>query len=334
MNEGRMVRVFSAATLLLSLGVAVVGSSTSATAATKTRKITIAGVYGGTFDPFWISLGCGAKEEATKLGVKYTAYDSSAETTASFSQNFSTALLRHPQGIFADPQNPNQFVTQYKQLMKRGVPVTTINGTTPPTQYEIVGSDVTNLPFLTQLSSLVTKAAGSLAIINGVPGLVPVDDRLDPVVNAIEAANSNLTPLPAEYTFFSATTASQDVSSLLLAHPDLKVIVAADGPDAQGVAAAVQQAGDAGKVQVIGLDATPTEVSYLKSGVITALVAQSPNQIGALQVKQLFQYIKAHPKAQSVQASDTMVGVPQKLLTSSNVGAAANKPWVYQASCS
>jgi ribose transport system substrate-binding protein len=240
-------------------------------------SITIAGVYGNSTDPFWATLACGAKQEAAALGVKYQPFASTTLDNSAFSQNFSSAQLIKPNGIFVNPANPNQFVTQYKTLMSSGVPVVTINSSNPAAQYKVVGTGTTgNSALLNQTAALVTADSGSMLVVNGIPGLVPVQVRLDPVVKAITSAHPGLTSLPTIYSGFDVNKATQAVSTDLISHPDLKVIVAADGPDGQAAAAAVQQAGKAGKVTVIALDATPAEVTALKAGTISGLVAQSP----------------------------------------------------------
>jgi ribose transport system substrate-binding protein len=187
---------------------------------------------------------------------------------------------------------------------------------------------------LQQVAGLVPAGSGSMLVVNGIPGLVPVEVRLNPVVNAITSAHPGLKSLPVIYSGFDVNKATQAVSTDLIAHPDLKVIVAADGPDGQAAAAAVQQAGKAGKVTVIALDATPAEVAALKAGAITGLVAQSPQQIGQQQVKTLVDYIKAHPQGGSVPVNVGTVSVPQALLTKANVDSPSNSAWVYNASCS
>jgi ribose transport system substrate-binding protein len=294
-------------------GGATAGSTASGT---PTSSITIAGVYGGTTDPFWVTLGCGAQQEAATLGVKYQGFSSTTLDTSAFSQNFSSAQLIKPSGIFVNPSNPNQFITQYKSLMTQGVPVVTINSSTPPNQYKVVGTGTSDSSsMLNQVASLVTASSGSMLVVNGIPGLVPVEVRLNPVVTAIQSAHPGLTSLPTIYSGFDINKATQQVSSDLIANPDLKVIVAADGPDGQAAAAAVEAAHKAGSVTVI------------------ALVAQSPQQIGADQVKELVAYIKAHPSGGAVPVNVGTVGVPQALLTKSNIDSPSNSAYLYKASC-
>jgi ribose transport system substrate-binding protein len=307
------------------------GSSSGTSSAS---NITIAGVYGNSTDPFWATLACGAKQEAATLGVKYQPFASTTLDNSALSQNFSSAQLIKPNGIFVNPANPNQFVTQYKTLMSSGVPVVTINSSSPPAQYKVVGTGTTgNSALLQQTAALVTADSGSMVVVNGIPGLVPVQVRLDPVVKAITTAHPGLTSLPTIYSGFDVNKATQAVSTDLIAHPDLKVIVAADGPDGQAAAAAVQQAGKAGKVTVIALDATPAEVTALKAGTISGLVAQSPQQIGQDQVKELVSYIQAHPNAGAVPVNVGTVNVPQNLLTKTNIDDPASSAWTYKPSC-
>ncbi|MFG0221372.1 substrate-binding domain-containing protein, partial [Streptococcus suis] len=76
-----------------------------------------------------------------------------------------------------------------------------------------------------------------------------------------------------------------------LAHPDLKLIIAADGPDGLGAAAAISQAGKAGQIALVAFDAVPGEVDALKAGTITALIAQNPTDIGAKSIDALVDYL-------------------------------------------
>jgi ABC-type sugar transport system substrate-binding protein len=168
------------------------GSSSGTSSAS---NITIAGVYGNSTDPFWATLACGAKQEAATLGVKYQPFASTTLDNSALSQNFSSAQLIKPNGIFVNPANPNQFVTQYKTLMSSGVPVVTINSSNPPAQYKVVGTGTTgNSALLQQTAALVTADSGSMLVVNGIPGLVPVQVRLDPVVKAITTAHPDRAP--------------------------------------------------------------------------------------------------------------------------------------------
>jgi ribose transport system substrate-binding protein len=340
-----IIRRLGAAAPAICLGAALAACSTaassaappasSATSASASQKITIAGVFENTSDPFWVTIGCGAAAEGKRLGITVDNFSTTTLSTSAVSADFSAAQQTRPNGIFSDLLTANQFITQYKKLMADGVPVVDGNPTTPPEQEGVVWTSPTtsSSSFLPSVLSLIPSETGDMAVLGGVPGLVPVDDRFVPLVAAIHAARPGLTVLPTEYSGFTTNTATQYVTATLLSHPDLKLIVVADGPDAAGVVSALQAAHKTGKVEVIALDAIPPEVTALKTGAITALIAQQPAKIGAEQVEALVNYVKSH-KSGAVPASAAFTGVPQVLLTKANVNNPGESQYFYETSCS
>ena len=122
------------------------------------------------------------------------------------------------------------------------------------------------------------------------------------------------------------------LSALLIAHPDLSLIIASNGPDGIAAAAAVKAANLEGKVKVIVFDAVPPGVAALKEGVVTALIAQAPFLMGAAQVQALVDYVhEGHTGP--VPVSTELEGIPLRLLTKDNVDDPENDPYIYKASC-
>lgn len=68
--------------------------------------------------------------------------------------------------------------------------------------------------------------------------------------------------------------------SVLSAHPDLDGIFASNASNPIGAARAVQNAGKAGKVKIVGMDDLPEAVDFVCSGVIDALKAQRQWDMG------------------------------------------------------
>ena len=73
----------------------------------------------------------------------------------------------------------------------------------------------------------------------------------------------------------------------LQAHPDIKGFFGCNASNPIGIARAVQNAGKAGTVAVVGMDDLPEALDFVKSGVITALKAQRQWDIGYWAVKYL-----------------------------------------------
>jgi ribose transport system substrate-binding protein len=295
-------------------------------------KINIAGVLINTQDPFWNSIGCGAQTKATELGANLELFSATTMDAAAMSANFDAALLTNPNGFFGTPAAANQFVTQYTDLMNKGVPVVTGNGTDPAAQYKVIWSSGDTAPYFDELLKLIPADQGKMVVLGGIPGLVPLESRYEPLVKALNSARPGLTEIERIYTTFDINKATSSVTASLIANPDLKVIIASNGPDGVGAAAAVKAAGLVGQVTIIAFDSVPPEIDALKDGTITALIAQSPAQIGAASIQALVDYIKAGHSG-PVPVSSDFVGIPQRLLTKATVDDPANADYVYKAKC-
>lgn len=296
------------------------------------NEIDIAVLYPNSQDPFWTSIGCGAQAKADELGVTLHLFSTTNMDAAPMTANFNAALLTDPDGLFAMPSNANQFVTQYAELMEAGKPVITGNATDPLAHYQLVWSSGDTEPYMEQLLELVAADEGKMVVLGGIPGLAPLESRYEPLVSGLTEARPGLSEIERIYSFFDINKATTSVSAALIANPDLKLIIASNGPDGIGAAAAVKAAGMVGEVTIIAFDAVPPEIAALKEGVITALIAQSPAQIGATSVEALVDYIN-EGNSGAVPASDNFVGIPQRLLTVDNVDDPANAEYIYKPEC-
>jgi ribose transport system substrate-binding protein len=325
--------VLSTAVVALITGITVVPPSAFGASNASANKIVISAVLENTSDPFWTTMGCGLKTEATRLGVTLKTFFSTTISTSTASSNFSAAQLVHPAGEFLAPFDTNQFAVQQAALMKKGVPVVDDATTSPPAQLQVVFTSPA-LTYLPQLLKVIGKPTGTSVLLGGAPGIPPLEARVNPLVAALKKNVPSLTQLPVVYDGFNISTATSDVSSLLLAHPDLKLIIASSGPEGQAAAAAVQQAGKAGKVKIVAFDAVPAEVAAVKSGTIQALIAQSPIQIGEQAISSLVSYLIARPTNGSVTKRLAPDLFPQLLVTKSNVNNTTVKSlYEYRASC-
>jgi len=304
----------------------------SPTTSTDAKRITLAAVIPNTSDPFWQTLSCGAAAEAKKLGVDLQQFNSTSTDTNTIASNFQSASLIQPDGMIVNPFTNNQFVAQYKQLMAKGVPIVTSNATDPQVNYLTIYSDSDTAGFADQLKDTIPSGSGTMVFLGGAPGIPPLETRTQPFVKAVEAMRPDLKVLPTNYSGFDINKATSSVASLIIANPDLKLIIAADGPDGVGAAAAIKQAGKAGKIALIAFDAVPAQVEALRADTISALIAQDPYGIGAESVSAVVDYLKAHPNGGAVTPSGSKTK-PSVLLTPKNVDDPANKQYLYTASC-
>lgn len=283
-------------------------------------------------DPFFASQACGAQAEAESQGATLDLITAPGIDDNLMAQNFDTALLKTPQGILVSPFNNNQFAAQYKDLMAKGVPVVTGNGTDPQVEYKNVqaGSDTSR--FIAQVKSLVPAGGGTMVYLGGAPGIPPLESRTLPFATAMEEARPDLKRLPNDYSGFDINKSTSNVNALILANPDLKLIIASNGPDGQAAAAAVKQSGKVEQIALIAFDATPPEVDALRAGTISALISQPARAIGSESIKALVAYLNANPGSGPVQPAGVQE-ISSGLLTKDNVDDPANAIYVYKATC-
>ena len=325
-----------AATLAVLATVSVVALAGCAPAASDSEgtdaPITIAAVYPNTADPFWQTISCGAAARAAELGVDLQQFNSTNTDTNTIASNFQSASLIGADAMIVNPFQNNQFVAQYAKLMADGVPIATSNGSDPQAEYITINSDGNTAGFAKDLADVIPAGAGSMVYLGGAPGIPPLENRTLPFVDAVKELRPDLVPLPDSFSGFDINKATTDVASMIIANPDLKLIIAATGPDGVGAAAAIEQAGKSGQITLIAFDAVPPEVDALKAGTITALIAQNPYAIGTETIDALVDYLKANPDGGPVPFADPKT-IPSFVLTADNVDDPANAQYLYKTEC-
>jgi ribose transport system substrate-binding protein len=316
------------------------GSSQSGSAGTTVSQsgsssIYIAGVYRNTADAYWVTSMCSAAKEAKALGVKFKTFSISTNDNTQLTQTLDAALLTKPDGLLFAPADSKTFSTKIDQIMQSGIPVTGENPQVPDTAWKYWQSSQDGAKYAPQVLQATKDLSGSAVILNGLPAAsAPWEtQRYGGIVDGIKKQNSNLKWLPDQLDNFDINKGTQLINAVILAHPDLKLIIASSGPGGQAAAAAVQQAGKTGKIVVLGFDAVPAEVQALKAGTISYLIAQGPGEVAKAQVDGIVDYLRTRSGRGPVSTTHENKQLPLGLLTKDNVDDPANAAYVYSATC-
>jgi ribose transport system substrate-binding protein len=92
--------------------------------------------------------------------------------------------------------------------------------------------------------------------------------------------------LGAEYSNNEPAQAAEIVQATVAAVPNLEGIFATNLFSAEGSATGLRQANAAEQVAIVGFDAGPAQIDQLEEGLVEALLAQRPSEIGRLGVAQ------------------------------------------------
>lgn len=72
---------------------------------------------------------------------------------------------------------------------------------------------------------------------------------------------------------------------ILAQHPDIRGVIAANDPMALGAVAAIEEAGRAGQIVVVGVDGDPDALLAVESGKMAATTRRSPYQLGCVAIE-------------------------------------------------
>ena len=137
----------------------------------------------------------------------------------------------------------------------------------------------------------VLKDGDTLGILEGVPGVPALDDRVNGMLEGLQGVNVNIVGRAGtNCTEELGINVAQD---LLTANPDIKAIYAACGPPAAGAAQAIKNAGIANDaIILVGFDFCCGEAEAMTAGIEDASVAQFPTKMASLGVEALVKAIR------------------------------------------
>src|SRR5919198_384600 len=328
----RKTWIAAACAAILALGVAACGSSNNSSTSTsggtsssakKNYKMTlIAGVKG---DEFYITMNCGAQAKAKELGVTLDfqgpdKFDASLQTPV-----VNAVAAKKPDAVLVAPTDTKAMFAPIQQMSQNGTKIVLVDTTLdqPDMAVSQIASDneAGGKAAADALSKLI-GGKGKVFVVNVKPGISTTDARGKGFADGAKALG--LTYVGQQYDDDDAAKAAAVTKAALAKNPDLKGIFATNLFSAEGAATGVREAGKLGQVKIVGFDAGPKQVDDLKKGVVQALIAQKPAEIGADGVEQAY-------NALTGKATEKKIGTGSVTITKANLD--QNQDALYKASC-
>jgi ribose transport system substrate-binding protein len=253
----------------------------------KSYKMTlIAGVKG---DEFYITMNCGAQEAAKKVGATLEFQGPDQFDAAQQTPIVDAVAAKSPDAILIAPTDTKALfapITQAAANSKIVLVDTTLED--PSMAVSQIASD--NLEGGREAGRTLLEligGKGKVLVVNVKPGISTTDQRGQGFEEEVEG-KPGVEYLGQEYSQDDPAIAAQIVTSTLSKHPDLKGIFATNLFSAEGAASGLRQAGKLGEVKIVGFDAGPKQVKDLEDGLVQALIAQKPADIGRQGVEQAY----------------------------------------------
>jgi ribose transport system substrate-binding protein len=303
-------------------------TATSGASSKKANK-NLALIQGTKADDFYITMGCGAVAEAKKLGYKMNVQGPTDFSAPEQIPILNSVIASKPAALAIAATDVQALVAPEKAAVKKGIKLvqvdTAVNGGAG-----FAVSSITSNNFLGGEKAADALAAqvgdkGTVVVMNEQPGVSTTDARIAGFDAEMAEKYDTIHVLPTQYVGDSPTVAAQDISSLLVANPDLDGVFSTNVLVAEGTATGINNAGKKGDVKIVGFDADPEQITDLKSGIFQALVAQEPYQEGVDSVQQMVDSLTGKKTTKTIQT-------PLFVITLANL--AADAKYVYEGSCS
>jgi len=303
------------------------GSSSGSSSNGKSYNMTfIQGVAG---DGFYVTMACGMKAEAKKLGnVTVNVQGPSKFDPTLQNPIIESVTAAKPDALLIAPDDVSASQTPVDQAMHAGIKVVLVDTTLNNPAGAVSQISSNNLAggadAFTAIKQLV-PGGGQVLVVNVQPGISTTDQRTSGFASAAKA-DSKYHYVGVQYDQDSASVAAQVTAAALQKYPGITGIFATNLFSAEGAATGVRQAGKSGKVKIVGFDAEPDEITALQQGTVQALIAQSPYTIGTDAVDQAVAALSGKPTTKKI-------GTKFTIITKSNLSSAASQAAIYKTSC-
>jgi ribose transport system substrate-binding protein len=307
MERSKFIIIF-ALTLLLA-------ACNGARGANSSQK-TIAVIPKGVSHSFWLTVKAGADAAGKDLNVKIIWKGPAQETDYSGQINIVEDMIsQRVDGIVLAPSHGDSLVPMVERAQTAGIPVTIFDSGISTEKYLSYVSTDNRLGGAVAARRMGEKLGGKgkVAIIGVKKGSVSTDEREDGFRDTLQKEFPGITLVPI--IFYGEANAAKSLhvaEDMLTAHPDLVGIFASNESSTVGAVNAIRQRNLAGKVTLVGFDATADLIRHVREGSIDSLVVQNPFKMGYEGVKTIVEKIDGKQPERRI---DTGVA----LLTKENV---------------
>jgi ribose transport system substrate-binding protein len=282
----------------------------------------IAGVKG---DEFYITMNCGAQQKAKELGVDLTFQGPDEFAADQQTPIVDSVAARSPDAILVAPTDTKAMFAPIQQASANSE-IVLVDTTLEQADMAVSQIASDNLEGGREAGRTLLEligGKGKVMVVNVKPGISTTDARGQGFEEEVEG-QPGVEYLGQEYSQDDPAIAAQIVTSTLSKHPDLKGIFATNLFSAEGAASGLRQSGKLGDVKIVGFDAGPKQVEDLEQGLVQALIAQKPAEIGALGVEQAYAALEGdQPRPE--------IGTGFEVITEDNLD--QKRQFLYQAEC-
>lgn len=295
------------------------------------KKFNLELLVGTKSDDFYVTMECGAKAEAAKLGQNITTDGPSTFSVPEQKPLIDNMLTTKPDALMIAPTDTSALDSDLQRVQGNGtklVFVDTASSNTSLGVSRISSDNAQGGKLAADTLGQMLGGKGTVAVISVKKGTSTTDARVQGFQQEMAAKFPNIKLLSEQNDDGdSVTTASQFIEGDISGNADLNGAFAANVVTAEGVAAGIQHAGKSGKIKLATFDADATQMQMMRAGTIQLAIAQEPAIEGKDAVDQAVAALEGKPVTANI--ATPLIAVTQQNMNSSSV-----KPFIYVGSCS
>lgn len=269
-------------------------------------------------NPFFVDVKDGVQKAADEHGIKLYVTDAQDDPAIQM-KDIENLITKKPDAIIIDTCDSDAIVASVEACNEAGIPVFTMdrqsNGGVVISHigYDAIKSGKIAGQYL--VDTLGGK--GKIVEIQGIMGTNVAQNR-SAGFNEIIAANSGMEIVATQVADFDRAKAMSVMENILQANPEIDGVYAANDEMLLGALEAIEAAGRADEITMIGCDAIDDTIEAIKGGRVEATIAEPPFFLGKAILNTAFDYLEG----KEVEASITL---DNSLVTKDNVDTLVTK---------
>jgi ribose transport system substrate-binding protein len=306
------------------VALAACGDSGAKSSQGGTKTLTFAVIPKGTTHEFWRSVHAGAVQAAQELTAQGTPVqviwkgplrEDDREQQLQVVEGF---LAQRVDGIVLAPLDDRALARPVEDAKSAGVPTVIIDSGLQSDAYvSFVATD--NLKggqLAADRMGELLKGKGKILVLRYAEGSESTHQREEGFLEELKAKYPGVEVVSSDqYSGATRETAKRAAENLLNRFgAQVQGVYTPNESSTAGMLLALQDIGQAGKIQFVGFDASQSLLEALKNGQIQGLVAQNPMRMGYLGVKTMAAHLHGDPVEKRVDTGVTLV-TPENLAT-------------------
>jgi ribose transport system substrate-binding protein len=283
------------------------------TACQQNRKKQIAVIPKSTSSLFYLPVHAGADAAGAQYNLEILWSGPPSETDYSRQIEIVDSMIaRHVDGLAIAASERNALNHSLDRAAAENIPVTIFDSGVDSQNYlTFVATDNVEAGRMAgrKMGDLL-GGKGNVALILHAPGSYSTMDRENGFKEVIAKSYPGIKIVAEQFSGGDRAKAMQVTEDILTVHGDLAGMFASSEPTAVGASQALKARSLAGKVKLIGFDASEGLIQDLKNGVFSALVVQDPFKMGQEAVRTLAEKLAGKTPPKRIDLSAVVVTAP------------------------